>query len=171
MTTLKTSSYIRTTGGILGLLFSLAACHDDTVYHTYQNLSSNGWNKQDTLEYTLPSQLAGHTYELEVGLRHTENYPYQDIWLEVLYPLSPDRRPDTLHLSLADKWGNWKGKGTAGNMYQFTCTQDHPLHLSRADSLLQVVHIMRDKSLKGISDVGMRLSTFTGSVNTQKNKQ
>ena len=85
MTTLKTSSYIRTAGGILGLLFSLAACHDDTVYHTYQNLSSNGWNKQDTLEYTLPSQLAGHTYELEVGLRHTENYPYQDIWLEVLY--------------------------------------------------------------------------------------
>ena len=56
-------------------------------------------------------------------------------------------------------------------MYQFTCTQDHPLHLSPADSLLQVVHIMRDKSLKGISDVGMRLSTFTGSVNTQKNKQ
>ena len=123
------------------------------------------------LEYTLPSQLAGHTYELEVGLRHTENYPYQDIWLEVLYPLSPDRRPDTLHLSLSDKWGNWNGKGTAGNMYQFTCTQDHPLHLSPADSLLQVVHIMRDKSLKGISDVGMRLSTFTGSVNTQKNKQ
>ena len=171
MTTLKTSSYIRTAGGILILLFSLAACNDDTVYHTYQNLSENGWPKQDTLGYTLPSQLTRHHYSLEIGLRHTENYPYQDIWLEVLYPLTPDKRPDTLHLKLADKWGNWKGKGTSGNLYQFTFTANEPIYLSTADSMLQIVHIMRDKSLKGISDVGMRLSTFTGSVNTQKDKQ
>lgn len=171
MTTLKTSSYIRTAGGILGLLFSLAACNDDTVYHTYQNLSSSGWDKQDTLEYILPSQFTKHFYELEIGLRHTENYPYQDIWLEVLYPLSPDRCPDTLHVELADQWGNWKGKGTAGNMYQFTFTQERPIQLSASDSLLQVVHIMRDKSLKGISDVGIRLSTFTSSINAKKDKQ
>jgi gliding motility-associated lipoprotein GldH len=93
MTTRKTSSYIRIAGGIICLLFSLAACDNQTIYHTYQNLSIEGWKKTDTLKYQLPAQLAGKQYDLEVGLRHTENYPYQDIWMEILYPLSPDRHP------------------------------------------------------------------------------
>ena len=100
MTTRKTSSYIRIAGGIICLLFSLAACDNQTIYHTYQNLSIEGWKKTDTLKYQLPAQLAGKQYDLEVGLRHTENYPYQDIWMEILYPLSPDRHPDTLHTSI-----------------------------------------------------------------------
>ena len=79
MTTRKTSSYIRIAGGIICLLFSLAACDNQTIYHTYQNLSIEGWKKTDTLKYQLPAQLAGKQYDLEVGLRHTENYPYQDI--------------------------------------------------------------------------------------------
>ena len=108
MTTRKTSSYIRIAGGIICLLFSLAACDNQTIYHTYQNLSIEGWKKTDTLKYQLPAQLAGKQYDLEVGLRHTENYPYQDIWMEILYPLSPDRHPDTLHITLADKQGNCK---------------------------------------------------------------
>ena len=50
MTTRKTSSYIRIAGGIICLLFSLAACDNQTIYHTYQNLSIEGWKKTDTLE-------------------------------------------------------------------------------------------------------------------------
>lgn len=72
MTTRKTSSYIRIAGGIICLLFSLAACDNQTIYHTYQNLSIEGWKKTDTLKYQLPAQLAGKQYDLEVGLRHTE---------------------------------------------------------------------------------------------------
>ena len=169
MTTRKTSSYIRIAGGIICLLFSLAACDNQTIYHTYQNLSIEGWKKTDTLKYQLPAQLAGKQYDLEVGLRHTENYPYQDIWMEILYPLSPDRHPDTLHITLADKQGNWKGNGTSSNLYQYT-SPHHPVTFSPSDSMIQIVHIMRDEPLKGISDVGIRLLPFTRSINTQKDK-
>ena len=53
MTTRKTSSYIRIAGGIICLLFSLAACDNQTIYHTYQNLSIEGWKKTDTLKSIL----------------------------------------------------------------------------------------------------------------------
>lgn len=169
MTTRKTSSYIRIAGGIICLLFSLAACDNQTIYHTYQNLSIEGWKKTDTLKYQLPAQLAGKQYDLEVGLRHTENYPYQDIWMEILYPLSPDRHPDTLHITLADKQVNWKGNGTSSNLYQYT-SPHHPVTFSPSDSMVQIIHIMRDEPLKGISDVGIRLLPLTSSINTQKDK-
>lgn len=166
---IKSPINICTLGRTLFILFALISCNGNTAYHTYQNLPSAGWQKQDTLEYILPSYLAGKSYQMEIGLRHTENYAYQDIWLKVLHPLSPQIHPDTLHLKLADQWGNWQGKGTSGNLYQYTNNQ--VIHLSSADSLLQIVHIMRDNPLKGISDVGIKLSPLTtSSINTQKNK-
>ena len=36
--------------------------------------------------------------------------------------------------------------------------------------MIQIIHIMRDEPLKGISDVGIRLLPFTSSINTQKDK-
>lgn len=154
-----------------GMTMNLVACQTDTIYHKYQIIpSEKGWQKKDTLQFTLPSDLTHRHFNMEIGIRHSELYPYQDIWMEIRHPLSSSYKSDTLHIYMADDDGNWKGKGTSGSYYQLTKQVGH-ITLHPADSILQVVSLMKDNTLKGIHDIGIRLSPFTGSINTQKDKK
>ena len=156
---------------LCGVTMWFSACQTDTVYHQYQTIpTENGWLKKDTLVFNITPKLAGHHFNLEIDIRHSELYPYQDIWIEIRHPFTPHIVPDTLHLLMADKDGNWKGQGKAFSFYQFT-QQAGYVTLYPADSVLQLIPIMKDNALKGIHDVGIRLSTFTGSINTQKDKK
>jgi gliding motility-associated lipoprotein GldH len=132
----------------------LSSCGRGTVYHAYQPVDAHGWKQGDTLFFPLPSYIPEGDYQVEIGLRHHEDYPYRDLWLA--YGLSAPK--DSVQLTLAYESGNWHGHGVAG-LYQFTGLSPHVLHLpaERKDSLLRVVHIMSDKELKGICDVGIRL--------------
>lgn len=157
---------------LIFLLFTfslLAGCGNDaTVYHRYHAVSSSqGWKQTDTLAFLIPDTLSGHQYELEIGLRHTEMYPYRDIWMALLHPLD-SLAPDTFHLELASPEGEWLGKGNAGNTYQYS-TYAGKLTLLPADTLFQLVQIMKDSCLRGITDAGIRLS-LTGGIDAQKDK-
>ena len=61
----------------------LAACQNNIIYHSYTPVPLDGWNKSDTLVYTLPNSIPAGNYEAEIGIRYQESYPYRDIWLEV----------------------------------------------------------------------------------------
>ena len=161
---------IRKTGCLfLLLLFAFTSCEKDMVYHRYQPIPFEGWNRKDTLIYVLPGGLTGKTYRLEMGIRHNETYPYRDLWIEIYHLLIPYGTHERLHLYLADETGNWKGKGNAGSLYQYTAS-GFTLNLQPGDSILQIVHIMETDLLEGITDVGIRLS-LPGGVNAQKNEE
>jgi gliding motility-associated lipoprotein GldH len=131
-----------------------SSCGRSTVYHAYQPIDADGWKQGDTLFFPLPSYIPEGDYQVEIGLRHHEDYPYQDLWLA--YGLAGHR--DSVQLMLAYESGNWHGHGAAG-LYQFTHFVPKRIHLpaERKDSLLRVVHLMSDKELKGLCDVGVRL--------------
>lgn len=166
------------------LLGGLAACHTDTVYHVYRPVSENGWSKQDTLTYTLPDSLKDGCYQLEVNIRHTEAYPYRDIWLELAFErrkpqqTSPAQSEpedsldnsepdipidsmiqirDTLHFYLADKQGRWLKGGTIGSQYQFSAPTRHFCLNDKDGKTFRIIHIMKDNPLHGIHDIGIRL--------------
>lgn len=153
----------------LALLFLLPSCEKNTTYHSYRSIPFHGWDKADTLIYTLSGNLTGKTYQVEIGVRHNETYPFRDLWIEIHHPLIPHSPHERIHLYLADKHGNWKGTGTAGNLYQYTA-KGLKLELQPGDSILQITHIMNTSPLQGISDIGIRLS-FPRGVNPQKDKQ
>lgn len=168
---------------ILLLLEGLTACHTDTVYHIYQPVSEEGWNKKDTLIYMLPDSLAAGCYQLELDVRHTGNYPYRDIWLEMAFERRkpqdfsadmPDRDSldipeqdipvdtmmwvrDTVHLYLADEQGRWLNGGTIGSLYQFRATTGKFCLTNKDGKTFRIVHIMKDNPLQGIHDIGIRI--------------
>lgn len=93
-------------GLALCVLFLLNACHTDTRYHVYQAVSGEeGWDKSDSLAFHLPVGLSSGEYRMEIGLRHTGEYPYRDIWLSVTQSEgdSIPPRTDTLHICLTDE--------------------------------------------------------------------
>lgn len=146
----------------------LSGCRKDTRYHHYCHIPMGEWGRADTLVYRLPQTFTYHTFGLEIGVRNTETYPYRDLWLAVIHPLSPAIHPDTVRLWLADDQGNWNGEGTANSLYQYTQFAG-TITCYPADSVLQIVHLMGDSILSGVSDVGMKLTLPPG-VDAQKDE-
>lgn len=146
----------------------MTSCFNETtVYHQYHHVSTKGWKQSDTLSFAIADSIAGHRYALEIGIRHTEMYPYQNIWIVLLHH-TDSIAADTFQLELASPQGEWKGKGNASKLYQYIQTTGE-INLTPTDTLLQLIHIMKDSCLNGITDAGIRLS-LTGGINTQENK-
>ena len=122
----------------------LAACQNNIIYHSYTPVPLDGWNKSDTLVYTLPNSIPAGNYEAEIGIRYQESYPYRDIWLEVSHNTKDTLTyvTDTLQLFLVDEAGN---------------KTSIPIRTEGSARTFRIVHIMTDNPLTGISDIGIRL--------------
>lgn len=129
-------------------LFAITSCNNNTYYHSFQPVTSTGWNRNDTLLFSLPEHQHIDSLAYTIGIRHQVSYKYRDIWLKI--------NQDTLHLYLADSEGKWDGNGI-GEFRQFT----HPFHFSHSaeDSIqeFRIVHIMQDTLLNGIHDIGLQI--------------
>lgn len=141
-------------------VLGLAACQNSTVYHSYLPVPTKGWERGDTLVYALPSSVPAGEYEMAVGIRYLDAYPYRDIWLSISCNMQDTLHyaTDTLQLFLADEAGDRVGSGSGG-LYQ--CTLPYKMSFSIRQEgqsrTIRVVQIMKDNPLKGISDVGVRL--------------
>lgn len=124
------------------------SCQNNILYHSYQPVQTTGWDKNDTLVYSLPQALPYQPHLYEIGIRHKDSYPYRDVWLTI--------NQDTIHLYLADSIGNWIGNGI-GETRQIT----FPVQLSQIpqDSIkeFRITHIMQDHPLNGILNVGLKI--------------
>ena len=145
-----------------------AACQNNTVYHSYEPVSLDGWSKSDTLVYTLPNSIPAGNYEVEIGIRHQESYPYRDLWLEIGHNTQDSLVyvTDTLQLFLADEAGNKTGDGPCG-LYQcgLPYKASLPIRAEGNTRAFRIVHIMTDNPLTGISDVGIRLRRLESPMN------
>ena len=134
---------------LLILWLTVSGCQNKTYYHSYQSASIAGWQKNDTLIFSLPNAINPSDYEFEIGIRHKDTYKYRDLWLTI--------NDDTLHLYLADSIGNWKGKGI-GNTRQLTSPWKNKVY---QDSIAEfrMIHIMKDSILHDIQDIGLQIKT------------
>ena len=126
----------------------LISCQGHTFYHSYQPVNTTGWHKNDTMVYTLDAPVINKELTLEIGIRHTDSYPYRDIWLTV--------NLDTVHIYLTDSKGHWSGKGI-GELRSLT----HRLpfcHPKDSIKEIRIAHIMTDNPLTGIHDIGIRIT-------------
>ena len=142
------------------LLLLFTACQENIIYHSYQPIQSEGWYRNDTLTYTFYSPIAVENIrEWQVGIRHLDSYPYQDLWIGII-PIAQDSltqyQTDSIHLYLADSYGNWIGTGI-GELRQFT--QTNLFKPEKSDSIIgfKIIHLMQDNPLPKIYDIGLRI--------------
>ena len=107
----------------------MAACNENTVYHSYQSLPNEGWGKSDTLSFQCPvtDSIPG-TLRLFAEVRNRSEYPYRNLYLFI-------------HENLLDSTV-WRTDTIAVNL---------------ADSTVKIVHGMQDEKLTGLNDVGIRI--------------
>lgn len=128
---------------------------------SYTDINPDGWRYNDTLTFMPVHTDSICRADLILSLRHSADYPYSNVWLEVTVgndstatPRTPVRR-DTISIDLCDKYGRWYGKGI-GMSFQLSDTV--ATGITHANGMpVYVRHIMRTDSLTGIEQAGIEL--------------
>ncbi len=145
--------------GLAACFGFLASCSaHDNDYSAFSAIDSEGWDYGRTYVYrpAIADSVADGT--LRVAVRHTNDYPYRNLWLEVAYQVqAPDStvsfRTDTVNMQLADVYGNWLGSGL-GTSFQKADTVSTDFRLIPG-APVRVHHIMRVDRLEGLEQVGI----------------
>lgn len=150
---------------VAALLLAVAAvsCDRNVYYSENYSLEDGEWSMYDPARYTCPAEDTVSIYNIEFSLRTSTEYPYRNIYLFVLttFP-SGTTITDTLHAMVTDEKGRWLGKGT-GDIRELTIPFKNDVYFPETgDYHFRVVHGMRDTVLKGVYDMGMRISRQQG---------
>ncbi len=137
---------------ILGAVLAPAAtsCTGGTP-GAWADIDVNGWRYGQPVALTPDSAEA--TDRIALTIRHSHNYGYANIWLEVCYGTSDSTATDTLDITLADAWGRWRGHGSGVSLQH---TDTVPLrHSLRRGGTLRLRHIMRMDTLTEVEQIGV----------------
>ncbi len=140
------------------LALVVAACDTQTVYHHYEHITMDGWDKNDTLKFSVaPIQTADKYLEV-VEIRIDNNFPFMNLTLMVeqtVYPLGVTQR-QSIKCNLMNTYGHPTGSGISYFNYEFPLMN---LDLNKGDSIqIHIVHNMKREIMPGISDIGIRLT-------------
>ena len=139
-------------------VLALAACDHKTVYHHFEHASTSGWDKNDTLKYSVSPIQEDGCYQMDVELRITNDYPFLGLTLLVEQTVLPMGKQEhqTLECNLMTKEGRPTGTGVSYYNYSFHLKD---LKLNKGDSLqINIVHNMKREIMSGVADVGIKLS-------------
>lgn len=143
------------------VVFLVCSCSKGTIYSHYEDLPVTGWNADSIVHFVFSVTDTIEPYDLVVDLRHTERYPFQNVFFFTEFyridTLSGDHLivSDTLEYYLADSRGRWLGNGY-GNL------KDMPMLFMQnitfpipGDYRLSVRQGMYGEELKGVSEIGL----------------
>ncbi len=124
---------------------------------SFVDVPAEGWAYGEN--FTFPgesdSTLVGlpDSTKIVLAVRHTNDYEYANLWLAVTYRTSDSIIADTVNMKLSDDFGKWYGSGTGLTVICYdTISLRYPRSTSRE---LNVRHIMRVDTLRGIEQVGV----------------
>ena len=134
----------------------LIGCQSGVVFTEFQALPPHGWEVDSVKVFSPNLADTMGDYQIQIILRHTDRYPYQNLWLFV--DIKHDSillRRDTIETMMANDHGEWYGKGCS--KYTLPTIYWESLPLSAGSYQVFVQQAMREDTLRGISDVGLRV--------------
>jgi gliding motility-associated lipoprotein GldH len=140
-----------------GIIF-LAACGNGAFYEENQSIPSGIWKQHDTLFYKVLVTDTMHYYDFYLNVRNRTEYRYRNLYLFITtrFPGGGIAR-DTVECLLAAPDGKWFGKGM-GRIKDCRILFKLGARFPHGGTyLIGVEQAMREKELKGISDIGIRI--------------
>jgi gliding motility-associated lipoprotein GldH len=135
----------------------MTSCRRNVVYSHFIPMKSEKtgeWHMDSAVCFDYSITDAQQAYSLIVYVRHTERYPYQNMWLFI----GDSIQRDTIEFYLADDRGRWLGDRHHGFIEMPVLIEEN-LHFPDTGSYcMEVRHAMRDTLLRGITDVGLEVT-------------
>lgn len=131
----------------------LTSCRNNIVYSHFCSIPSENWHMDSVAQFDYTIEDAGIDYQMLLYVRHTERYPYQNMWLFVDNGIYQD----TIEFYLADDRGQWLGDKKHGLMEMPILLEEQIHYQDTGTYRLTVQHGMRDSLLRGVADVGLEI--------------
>ena len=143
------------------LTVSFSSCNNDILYSRFVPISSEKWHMDSVIHFDIPlsdtltlQRLTTNDQRLIIYIRHTERYPYQNMWLFV----GDSLHRDTIEFYLADDRGQWLGERHHGFIEMPVLYEEHKSFTPAcAHYYIEIQHAMRDTLLRGITDIGLEI--------------
>ena len=133
--------------------FFLTTCRRDIVYSRFSSIPSEKWAIDSVAQFEYAITDTVPDYHMLVYVRHTERYPYQNMWLFVGNSL----HRDTIEFYLAADRGQWLGNKHHGFIEMPVLLEENYHFADTGKYFLTVQHGMRDSILRGVTDIGLEI--------------
>jgi len=145
----------------LVVILFVTSCQKKSAYQNAETIPDSKWamgqiiSFRDSLTENDPEKL-----HFEINLRHTNIYPYQNIWLYIQTKCSDgSTRMDSIDWKISEPNGRWLGTGW-GSLYNIAY-QLPDLEIKKNNQKrwfnIEIQHGLRDEYIKGVENVGVRL--------------
>jgi len=140
------------------MVLGIISCSPKEVFFEYHSFANDKWNRNDTAVFNVEITEKSQAYDVSIELRNNDAYPFSNIWLFVDYKLPNGKiRTDTVTADLADIYGKWYGKGMS--LYNLSIPYETAVLFPDTGTYTYSIRQgMRDDPLKGISDIGLKVS-------------
>ena len=140
------------------LVFLCCACSNKEIFSEFHSFPSSVWDKDNIVQFEVAVTDTISYHDVVIEVRSNDDYQFRNLWLFVNFK-TPDGkvRSDTINGELADMYGKWHGKGISLYTLPLPFEQSvmYPVSGTYTYSIRQG---MRENPLKGISDIGLRIS-------------
>ena len=135
------------------LVLFLTACSNSIQSSRFSPISSEEWHMDSLAQFVYSIEDTASDYQMLIYIRHTEQYPYQNMWLFV----DDAGRQDTIEFYLADDRGQWLGNKHNG-FIEMPVLLEETKHFSDTGAYtMRISHGMRDSLLRGVTDIGLEI--------------
>ena len=145
-----------------------SACTENVVFQASKSMPKGIWVKDNIVNFNFEWADTTGSYDVVIDIRNQNNYPFQNFWLFAnLYNPDGEVYRDTLNCVLADNSGRWIGEGM-GSVHHLPVSFIQDARFQKSGKYrLELIQGMRTDSLKGISDIGIRIC-LSNNINNKK---
>ncbi len=137
------------------------SCDSNTVFSESRSLSSV-WNKNETINFSIPQLDSLKKYNVFVNIRNTNDYHFNNIFLIVSMDFPHGKTiTDTLEYKMANPDGTWLGSGIGNVKENKLWYKEKVSFLENGNYKLRINHAVRNNgnvegvtNLEGITDIG-----------------
>lgn len=147
----------RTGFSVLSLLILLlTGCEQGNNFRAYEDISNYAWEHDKPVTFEVSVEDTTVACNLVVSIRHTGQYRYRNVWLDIV-EIAPDGSRDSTRqeVMLAEKDGRWSGEGL-GDIIDREMLVRRQFRFSQTGTYrYRIRHAMRQDLLLFIMDVGL----------------
>lgn len=130
----------------------LFSCKNKEVYSNELNCENDQWDMKNPLKAQFMINDSTKLYDIGISLIHSDEYPFQNIYLRVDDDFSGKLNVDTVNINLSDEYGKWIGKGTNEKKIQTLLRKSFKFH-KNGNYNIKIEQFTRNEILKNIRKI------------------
>lgn len=156
---------------LANILIFFPSCEKNRIYERNIPIKKYSWDSEFIPSYTIDIRDTSVLYNFYVNVRHSEGYPYRNIWLLVTTQFPDETKIfKRIEVMLANDEGKWFGNGV-GNIWDYSSLIQEDAFFNIPGSYnFSIEQNMRLDPLPGIMSIGVRIENTSFQKYAQANR-